>query len=118
MAHPYCIDPPEAVNMRPLEHKKLLMVIAPSELQALVVKTARHRGVGGYTIVPATGAGESGLRSGMLNSDSNVVIYIIMSESRLLKVLEDLDALMSVGHRLKALVSDIAIMPRKPAVPG
>lgn len=104
--------------MRALEHKKLLTIIAPSELQSMIVGTARRRGVGGYTTVSATGAGESGLRSGMLNSDSNVVIYIIMSEPRLLAVLEDLDALMTTGYRLKAIVSDVAILPRKPSAPA
>jgi hypothetical protein len=102
--------------MRALENKKMLMVIAPSELQSLVVSTVRRRGVGGYTAVPATGAGVTGLQSGIFN-DSNVVIYIIMSEPRLRLVLEDFDALMTAGYRVKAIVLDIAILPRKPSAP-
>jgi len=101
--------------MRPLEHKKLLTLIAPREFQRLLVDTLQKREVGGYTIVPATGAGASGVRSGLLASDSNVLIYVIISEARLQLVLEDLDELMRGGYRLKALVSDIAILPRKPA---
>jgi len=103
--------------MRPLEYKKLLTLIAPREFQRLLVETLRKREVGGYTIVPATGAGASGVRTGLLSSDSNVLIYVIISDKRLEGVLEDLDELMRGGYRLKALVSDIAILPRKPA-PG
>jgi len=104
--------------MRPLEHKKLLTIIAPRELQRLIIDTLRERGIGGYTVVSATGAGASGLRSGVFDSDSNVLIYIILSEARLMTVLEDIDALMRGGYRLKALVSDIAILPRKELPPG
>ncbi len=103
--------------MRALEQKKLLTIIAPVELQNFIVSALGRRGVGGYTAVPATGAGVSGLRSGMLNSDSNVVIYVIMSEPRLLTVLKDMDSLMTAGYRLKAIVSDISILPRKPSTP-
>ena len=101
--------------MRPLEHKKLLTLIAPQELERLVVEAARRRGVGGYTKVQASGLGASGIQSGMLDVDSNILIYIIMSEPRLMALLEDIDGLMNRGHRIKAIVSDISILPRKPA---
>jgi len=100
--------------MRPLEYKKLLTLIAPREFQRLLIDTLQKREVGGYTIVPATGAGASGVRSGLLASDANVLIYVILSEQRLNGVLEDLDELMRGGYRFEALVSDVAILPRKP----
>lgn len=53
----------------------------------------------------------------MLNSDANVVLYVIMSEPRPRTVLKDIDALMTAGYRLKAIVSDIEILPRKPLYP-
>jgi hypothetical protein len=99
---------------RPLEYKKLLTIITARELEKLVIDTARRRGAGGYTVVAASGAGASGIQSGMLEVDSNILIYIILSEARLLTLLEDLDDMMRRGHRLKAIVSDIAILPRKP----
>lgn len=100
---------------RSLEYKKLLTIVTARELEKMIVEVARRRGVGGYTIVPASGAGASGIQSGMLDVDSNILIYIILSEARLLTLLEDLDDMMRRGHRLKAIVSDIAILPRKPA---
>ena len=100
--------------MRMLEQKKLLTIITARELEKKIITAARRRGVGGYTIVQASGAGASGIQSGMLDVDSNILIYIILSEPRLLALLEDLDRLMNQGHRLKAIVSDISILPRKP----
>lgn len=103
--------------MRALEQKKLLTLIAPRNLQRLVIDTAKRCGIGGYTSVPATGEGASGLQFGGLDSDSIVVIYIILSEARLLTLLPEIDVLMSAGYRVKAMVSDVSVLPRKGASP-
>jgi hypothetical protein len=100
--------------MRRLEQKKLLTIITARELEKMIIEVARRRGVGGYTVVQASGAGASGIQSGMLDVDSNILIYIILSEQRLITLLDDLEGMMVRGHRLKAIVSDITILPRKP----
>lgn len=99
--------------MRALEQKKLLTIITARELERMVIEAARKRGIGGYTVVSASGAGAFGVQAGMLDIDSNILIYIILSEPRLNQVLEDIDAMMRQGHRLKAVVTDISILPRK-----
>lgn len=99
--------------MREIEQKKLLTIITAGELQRMIIDQLKKRGVGGYTVVSATGAGTSGLQSGMLAGDSNVLIYVIMSDDRLQKVLKDMDKLMSHGYRVKAFYQDINILPRK-----
>lgn len=99
--------------MRALEQKKLLTIITARELERMVIEAARRRGIGGYTVVSASGAGAFGVQTGMLDIDSNILIYIILSEARLYQVLEDIDAMMRQGHRLKAIVTDISILPRK-----
>ena len=101
--------------MRRLEQKKLLTIITARELEKMIIDVARKRGVGGYTVVQASGAGASGIQSGMLDIDSNILIYIILSEKRLITLLDDLEGMMVRGYRLKAIVSDIAILPRKPS---
>lgn len=101
--------------MRRLEQKKLLTIITARELEKMIIEVARERGVGGYTVVQASGAGASGIQSGMLDVDSNILIYIILSEQRLVALLDDLEGMMVRGYRLKAIVSDIAILPRKPS---
>lgn len=99
--------------MKRLESKKLLTIITARELEKLLVTAMTRRGIGGYTVVQATGAGASGIQTGMLDGTTNILIYVIMSEPRLVQVLDDLEALMKRGYRLKAIVSDIAILPRK-----
>jgi len=99
--------------MRPLENKKMLTLIAPQDLQRLVVDSLREVDIGGYTAMPATGSGATGLQTGILDRDTNVVIHVILSEERLTRALEQMDRLMNAGYRIKALVQDIAILPRK-----
>lgn len=99
--------------MKRLEHKKLLTIITARELEKKLINAMTRHGIGGYTIVQASGAGAFGIQSGMFEGDTNILIYVIISEPRLVKVLDDLEALMKRGHRLKAIVSDIAILPRK-----
>lgn len=104
--------------MREIENKKLLTIIIPGELQRMVIEQLKKRGIGGYTVVSASGAGAAGLQSGMLMSDSSVVVYIIMSEARLDRVMVDMDKFMSRGYRVKAFYQDIAILPRKKSQPS
>lgn len=101
--------------MRTLEHKKLLTMITARPFKNTVIEVLRLRGVGGYTVVDASGAGAFGIQSGALEGDSNILIYVILSEARLTSVLQDLDDLMNRSYRLKVIVTDISILPRKQA---
>jgi hypothetical protein len=64
-------------------------------------------------MVDATGVGAFGVQSGALDSDSNVLIYVILSEARLNVLLEDFDDLMNRSYRVKVIVTDVMILPRK-----
>ena len=101
--------------MRRLEPKKLLTIITSRAFERMIIEAVRKRGVGGYTVVSASGAGVSGIQSGMLDSDSNILIYIILSEARLITVLDDLDDMMDRDYRIKVIVTDISVLPRKNA---
>ncbi len=101
--------------MRRLEQKKLLTIITSRAFEKMIIEAVCQRGVGGYTVVQASGAGSSGIQSGMLYGDSNVLIYIILSEARLITVLDDLDDMMRRNYRIKVIVTDISILPRKKA---
>lgn len=99
--------------MKRLEQKKMLTIITASELERMLIAAMTKHGIGGYTIVQARGSGAFGIQSGMFEGDTNILIYVIISEARLVNVLDELEQLMQRGHRLKAIVSDIAILPRK-----
>ena len=102
--------------MRRLEQKKLLTIITSRAFEKIIIEAMRVRGVGGYTVVQASsGAGASGIQSGMFDSDTNILIYIILSEARLITVLDDLEDMMNRNYRIKAIVTDISILPRKSA---
>ena len=101
--------------MRPLEQKKMLTIITSRAFEKMIIDAVRRHGVGGYTVVNASGAGVSGIQSGMLDSDSNILIHIILSEARLVSVLDDLDDMMNRAYRIKVIVTDISILPRKKA---
>ena len=100
--------------MRKLEQKKFLTIITAQQLEKMILDRLRKYEIGGYTIVTAHGAGASGVQSGMLDIDTNILIYIILSDPRLEKVLVEIDKMMDQGYRLKAIVTDIDILPRKP----
>lgn len=104
--------------MRSLEQKKLLTIITAHAFKNIVIEALKKREVGGYTVVDATGVGAFGVQSGVLDSDSNVLIYVILSETRLNLLLEDMDALMNRSYRLKVIVTDISILPRKKSADG
>jgi hypothetical protein len=79
----------------------------------IVIERLKSREVGGYTMVDATGVGAFGVQSGALDSDSNVLIYVILSEARLNVLLKDFDELMNRSYRVKVIVTDVMILPRK-----
>ena len=101
--------------MRRLQPKKLLALITSRAIEKMIIEALRKRGVGGYTVVNASGAGASGIQSGMLDSDSNILIYVILSEARLVTLLDDFDDMMNRSYRIKVVVTDISILPRKGA---
>jgi len=101
--------------MRRLQQKKLLTIITSRSFEKIIIEALRRRGVGGYTVVQASGAGASGIQSGMLDGDSNILIHVILSEARLVTVLDDLEGMMNRGYRIKAIATDISILPRKNA---
>lgn len=99
--------------MRRLEQKKMLTIITSRAFERMIIAALRARGVGGYTVVQASGAGASGIQSGMLDGDSNILIHVILSEARLVTLLDDFDDMMNRDYRFKVIVTDILILPRK-----
>ncbi len=97
--------------MRSLETKKQLTIITAKQLENMVVETLGGHGCSGHTVVLAHGAGAFGVQSGMFDADSNILIYAVMNEDRLAGVLQDINAMMDRGHRLKAVVNDVTVLP-------
>lgn len=97
--------------MRRLVSEKLLTIIAAGELENTLVEIARKRGVTGYTVIQAHGAGSSGVQSGMLDIDTNILFYVIVPEARISPLLDDLERLIRKSYHLKVFASDIMLLP-------
>jgi PII-like signaling protein len=90
--------------------EKLVNIISSDHLEEMLVPLVRRRGVSGYTIVRARGAGSSGEQTGMLSVDTNIKMHIILSEEKLMGLLDDLDVMIRRGHHLIVYVSDVSVM--------
>lgn len=100
--------------MKRLIPEKLLTIIASGELENTLVEIARRRGVSGYTVLQASGAGSSGVQSGMLDIDTNILIYIMLPESAVGPLLDDLQRLIRKSYHIKVFASDIMVLPLGP----
>ena len=103
--------------MKRLRPEKLLTIISTAALAETLTNILCRDGVTGYTVLEASGGGSTGLQTGMLDSDSNILLHVVLPEEMVSTVLDDLERLMSRGHRLKVLVSDVAVLTLKSSGP-
>ena len=96
--------------MHRLFPEKLVTIITTDVLEDRLIASVRNRGASGYTIVRARGAGSTGEQSGMLDVDTNIKFHVIIPESRLSKLLDDLETLLRRGHHLTVFVSDVGVL--------
>lgn len=96
--------------MKRLVPEKLLTIIADGALEGKLTKLAAKSGVSGYTVMEARGAGSTGVQSGNLDIDTNILIKIILPESRVSGLLDDLERLLNKSYKFKVFVSDVAVL--------
>ncbi len=96
--------------MKRLRPEKMLAIISPTELTETLTNMLHREGVSGYTLLQTSGFGSSGPQTGMLDIDTNVLIYVILSEERVSTLLDDLERLLRKGYHLKVFVSDVGLL--------
>lgn len=107
--------------MKRLRPEKLLTVIVAAALAETLTNMLHRNGITGYTLLQASGSGSTGLQTGMLDGDSNILLYVVLSEERVSTLLDDIERLIRKGHRFKVFVSDVAVLaiePRGPLSPA
>lgn len=101
--------------MKRLRPEKLLTIISAGALEETLTDMVRRHGVSGYTMLEASGAGSSGIQTGMLDIDTNILLHVILPKKRISTLLDDLERLMRRGQHLKVFVSDIAVLALGPS---
>ncbi len=96
--------------MHRLYPEKHVTIITSDVLEERLVELVRRRGVSGYTVVRARGAGSTGEQSGMLDIDTNVKFHVVVPPERLSDLLEDLERLIRQGHHMTVMVSDVGVL--------
>ena len=90
--------------------EKLVTIITTDVLEQRLISVVRGRGVSGYTIVRARGAGSSGEQSAMLDIDTNIKFHVIIPAENLSALLGDLTAMIRKGHNMTVFVSDVSVL--------
>lgn len=103
--------------MKRLRPEKLLAIISPTALTETLTNMLRREGISGYTLLQTSGFGSSGPQTGMQDIDSNVLLYVILSEERVSALLDDLERLLRKGHHLKVFVSDVGLLALEQSKP-
>jgi hypothetical protein len=93
---------------------KVINVIAESQLENRLIKLASRHKINGYTIMEARGNGSSGIQSGVLDVESNILFLIIVSPARADAIMAELAGWIEQGYHLVTFVSDTQILrPQK-----
>ncbi len=90
--------------------KKMLNIISNDSLEEKLVCMFKKYGVSGYTIVQARGEGASGHLSDMSGFDANIMVKVILPESRIQVILESIERKINKGHHLTVYITDVQVM--------
>lgn len=99
--------------MTELFREKIVNIIANATLESRLIEISNKHGATGYTILPARGGGGSGVQTGTLDSDSNILFMLIIPDRPLKDMLDELQKLIKRGHHLVVYVSNTEVMRRE-----
>ncbi len=90
--------------------EKMLNIICNETLEARLVCMFKKYGVSGYTILTARGEGSSGQHSDMSGFDTNIVVKVILPESKMQVILESIERKLKKGHHLTVYITDVQVI--------
>jgi len=93
-----------------LYSEKMLNIISNDSLEEKLVCMFKKYGVNGYTIVQARGTGSSGQVSDMSGFDANIVVKVILPESKMQMILESVERKIKKGYHLTVYITDIEVI--------
>lgn len=99
--------------MHRLSPETLVTIITTQVLEERVLSVLRKRGASGYTMLRARGAGAEGAQSGTFDSDTNLMIKVVLPPERVTPVLDDLDKMIRKGYHLTVFATDVQVLGRE-----
>ncbi len=96
--------------MAELYPHKLVNIITLDVLADKLSQMFRRHEVSGYTIIRARGEGASGEVASTLDFEANIMIKVILPESKLQRLLDGLQRQIDRGYHLTVFVSDVDVL--------
>jgi len=93
-----------------LYSEKMLNIISNDSLEEKLVCMFKKYGVSGYTILTARGEGSSGHLSDMSGFDANIMVKVILPESRMQVILESIERKLKKGYHLTVYITDVEVI--------
>jgi len=93
-----------------LYSEKMLNIISNDSLEEKLICMFKKYGVSGYTILTARGEGSSGYVSDMSGFDTNILVKVILPESRMQVILESVERKIKKGHHLTVYITNVEVI--------
>ncbi|MBL1260020.1 MAG: DUF3240 family protein [Thiotrichaceae bacterium] len=93
-----------------LYSEKMLNIICNDSLEEKIVCMFKKYGVSGYTILTARGEGSSGHISDMSGFDANIMVKVILPESRMQVILESIERKIKKGYHLTIYITNVEVI--------
>jgi len=90
--------------------EKLIHIIVSSILEERIEEILERSGVDGFTSFDVRGSGSSGLQSGHLEGESNVMFMVVVPDRIYPVLVDNLNQLMRRGHHMMVFSSDVAVI--------
>ena len=98
------------IDMANLYPHKLVNIITMDVLQEKLREMFRRHGVSGYTIIRVRGEGRSGESAGTLDTETNILVKVILPEAKLQRLLDGLQRQIDKGYHLTIFVNDVEVI--------
>lgn len=92
---------------------KLINIVANAALEERLTELVERNALSGYTVLEARGAGSSGLQTGVLEGESNILFMVAVPDAKLEAVLAGIEKLIKRGHHLAVFVSDAQVLRKE-----
>jgi nitrogen regulatory protein PII len=92
-----------------LFNEKLLTIVCEVLAKRIILEVLEKNHVSGYTMYPASGKGEKGVRGEGIPEESNLKIEIVLSQERSESVIEEISRKLFADYSIILYLSDVEV---------